>query len=54
MDDTFHAVREALGVSRERLRELARNSFEAAFLEGEEGRRERYLAEVEAYDFDAE
>ncbi|MFD7341241.1 adenosine deaminase [Streptomyces violascens] len=54
VDDTFHAVREALGVSRERLRELARNSFEAAFLEGEEGRRERYLAEVEAYDFDAE
>ncbi|MFF4185563.1 adenosine deaminase [Streptomyces sp. NPDC001691] len=50
--DTFHAVHEALGLSRERLRELARNSFEAAFLEDEEGRRAAYLAEVAAYDFD--
>ncbi|MFG2641781.1 adenosine deaminase [Streptomyces sp. NPDC048370] len=52
--DTFDAVRGALGLGREELRTLARNSFEAAFLEDEEGRRARYLAEVEAYDFDAE
>ncbi|MFJ8665393.1 adenosine deaminase [Streptomyces sp. NPDC093600] len=52
--DTFEAVRGALGLSRDRLRTLARNSFEASFLDDDEGRRARYLAEVEAYDFDAE
>ncbi|MEV5276435.1 adenosine deaminase [Streptomyces sp. NPDC051994] len=52
--DAFHAVHETLGLDRERLRELARNSFEASFLEDAEELRERYLAEVEAYDFDAE
>ncbi|MEV8522974.1 adenosine deaminase [Streptomyces sp. NPDC052000] len=52
--DAFHAVHKTLGLDRERLRELARNSFEASFLEDAEGLRERYLAEVEAYDFDAE
>lgn len=52
--DAFDAVRGALGLGREELRTLARNSFEAAFLEDEEGRRAGYLAEVEAYDFDAE
>ena len=31
---------------------LARNSFEAAFLDHDEERRARYLAEVEAYEFD--
>ncbi|MFP3991261.1 adenosine deaminase [Streptomyces sp. E11-3] len=49
--DTFHAVREALGLSHEQLRELARNSFEASFLDDDEERRRRYLAEVEAYEF---
>ncbi|MDQ8701026.1 adenosine deaminase [Streptomyces sp. LHD-70] len=50
--DTFHAVREALGVQPEQLRELARNSFLASFLEDDEALRERYLAEVAAYEFD--
>ncbi|MFI6283176.1 adenosine deaminase [Streptomyces sp. NPDC051018] len=49
--DTFHAVREALGLDDERLRELARNSFEVSFLEDDEERRARLIAEVEAYDF---
>lgn len=49
--DTFDAVRETLGLAPERLRELARNSFLASFLEDDEERRARYLAEVEAYDF---
>ncbi|WP_413757155.1 adenosine deaminase [Streptomyces sp. MMBL 11-3] len=49
--DNFDAVRVALGLSPERLRELARNSFLAAFLEHDEDRRSRYLAEVEAYEF---
>ncbi|MEL3950812.1 MULTISPECIES: adenosine deaminase [Streptomyces] len=55
VDDTFHAVHEALGIGQEGLRELARNSFEAAFLDGgpeEEALRARYLAEVAAYTFD--
>ncbi|MFG2590625.1 adenosine deaminase [Streptomyces sp. NPDC048438] len=50
--DTFHAVHEALGLDREQLRTLARNSFEAAFLDHDEERRARYLSEVEAYTFD--
>lgn len=50
--DTFHAVHEALGTDREQLRTLARNSFEAAFLDHDEERRARYLSEVEAYAFD--
>jgi adenosine deaminase len=50
--DTFHAVREALGLSQDQLRELARNSFRASFLDHDEARRERYLADVESYDFD--
>uniref|UniRef100_A0AAU2A8J9 Adenine deaminase n=1 Tax=Streptomyces sp. NBC_00093 TaxID=2975649 RepID=A0AAU2A8J9_9ACTN len=49
--DNFGAVREALGLGEERLRELARNSFLASFLDGDEERRARYLAEVEAYEF---
>ncbi|MFF1696121.1 adenosine deaminase [Streptomyces sp. NPDC058257] len=55
VDDTFHAVREALALDQERLRELARNSFEASFLDGsaeDEALRARYLAEVDAYSFD--
>ncbi|MGW7306910.1 adenosine deaminase [Streptomyces sp. NPDC054835] len=49
--DNFDAVRDALGLGEEELRTLARNSFLAAFLEDAEGLRERYLAEVEAYEF---
>ncbi|MGW7067525.1 adenosine deaminase [Streptomyces sp. NPDC054855] len=55
VDDTFHAVREALAIDQERLRELARNSFEASFLDGsaqDEALRTRYLAEVAGYSFD--
>jgi len=50
--DNFDALHETLGLSHERLRELARNSFLAAFLEHDEERRGRYLAEVEAYAFE--
>ncbi|WP_328721808.1 adenosine deaminase [Streptomyces sp. NBC_00247] len=50
--DTFHAVHEALALDHEQLRTLARNSFEAAFLDHDEERRARYLSEVEAYAFD--
>ncbi|GAA3108109.1 adenosine deaminase [Streptomyces echinatus] len=49
--DNFRAVRETLGLSEDRLRELARNSFLASFLEDDEERRARYLAEVDAYEF---
>ncbi|WP_151773167.1 adenosine deaminase [Streptomyces abyssomicinicus] len=50
-DDNFDAVRDHLGLGEDRLRELARNSFLASFLEDDEERRARYLAEVEAYEF---
>ena len=49
VQDNFEAVRSALGIGAEGLRELARNSFLAAFLEDDEALRERYLAEVAAY-----
>jgi adenosine deaminase len=49
--DNFDAVRASLGLGEERLRELARNSFLASFLEHDEERRARYLAEVDAYAF---
>ncbi|MGW5633817.1 adenosine deaminase [Streptomyces sp. NPDC003832] len=49
--DNFDAVRSALGLSEGRLRELARNSFLASFLDDDEDRRARYLSEVEAYEF---
>lgn len=49
--DNFDAVRRTLGLTDERLRELARNSFRASFLEDDEELRARYLAEVEAYEF---
>ncbi|MFJ2715835.1 adenosine deaminase [Streptomyces sp. NPDC087437] len=49
--DTFDAVRDTLGLGEDRLRELARNSFLASFLEHDEELRRRYLAEVEAYKF---
>ncbi|MFI8516953.1 adenosine deaminase [Streptomyces sp. NPDC085481] len=51
--DNFGAVRDALGLGPDELRTLARNSFLASFLEDDEARRERYLAEVEAYEFGA-
>ncbi|WP_405811295.1 adenosine deaminase [Streptomyces sp. NBC_00210] len=51
--DNFRAVHEALGLGEEQLRELARNSFVASFLEDDEERRGRLLAEVEAYEFEA-
>ncbi|MFF0061115.1 adenosine deaminase [Streptomyces sp. NPDC005279] len=51
--DTFHAVHEALGLTEDQLRELARNSFLASFLDDDEARRARLIAEVEAYDFAA-
>ncbi|MFJ5259668.1 adenosine deaminase [Streptomyces sp. NPDC088387] len=49
--DNLDAVGLALGLGEGRLRELARNSFLASFLEDDEGLRARYLAEVEAYEF---
>jgi adenosine deaminase len=49
--DNFAAVHQTLGLSRDRLRELARNSFLASFLEDDEERRARYIAEVDAYEF---
>ncbi|WP_324784310.1 adenosine deaminase [Streptomyces sp. H51] len=49
--DNFDAVRTVLGLPEDRLRELARNSFLASFLDDDEERRARYLAEVEAYEF---
>ncbi|MFE2421112.1 adenosine deaminase [Streptomyces hokutonensis] len=49
--DNFDAVRSALRLSEDRLRELARNSFVASFLEDDEELRARYVAEVEAYEF---
>ncbi|RVU19199.1 adenosine deaminase [Streptomyces antnestii] len=50
--DNFHAVREALAIEPERLRQLARNSFLASFLDDDEELRSRYLAEVDAFAFD--
>ncbi|KOV63070.1 adenosine deaminase [Streptomyces sp. MMG1121] len=52
--DNFTAVHQSLGLSEDRLRELARNSFLASFLEDDEERRARYLAEVDAYEFDGD
>lgn len=49
--DNFDAVRDTLGLTEDRLRELARNSFLASFLEDDEERRARYLTEVETYRF---
>ncbi|MEU5767911.1 adenosine deaminase [Streptomyces asoensis] len=49
--DNFDAVAAALGLDEERLRELARNSFVASFLEDDEDLRAKYLAEVDSYRF---
>ncbi|MGY1433957.1 adenosine deaminase [Streptomyces reniochalinae] len=48
-EDNFTAVREALGLDEETLRALARNSFQASFLD--ETTRETYLKEVDAHVF---
>ena len=50
-DDNFRAVAKTLDLGEDRLRELARNSFLASFLEDDEERRARCLAEVAAYEF---
>ncbi|MCA1184827.1 MULTISPECIES: adenosine deaminase [unclassified Saccharopolyspora] len=47
VDENFDAVRRELGLSTEQLRELAANSFRAAFLD--ERRRDEFLAEVAAW-----
>ncbi|MDX3077391.1 adenosine deaminase [Streptomyces sp. MI02-7b] len=49
--DNFDALRDALALDEDTVRRLARNSFRAAFLDGEEHLRARYLAEVDAYVF---
>jgi adenosine deaminase len=49
--DNYLAVQQALDLSDEQLRTLAANSFHASFLEHDEPRRARYLAEVAAYRF---
>ncbi|MFJ4698120.1 adenosine deaminase [Streptomyces sp. NPDC088768] len=49
--DNFDAVRTALGLTEDQERTLARNSFEAAFLEDDEELRTRYLKAVEAHRF---
>ncbi|MFF6994974.1 adenosine deaminase [Streptomyces sp. NPDC008313] len=51
VEDNYLVVGQALGLDPGRLRELARNSFLASFLEHDEERRARYLAEVDAYTF---
>ncbi|MFI9510066.1 adenosine deaminase [Nocardia sp. NPDC052566] len=47
--ENFDGVRDALGLSADQLRTLARNSFEAAFLDAPT--RTRYLEELAAYQF---
>ncbi|ATL65069.1 adenosine deaminase [Nocardia terpenica] len=47
--ENFDGVRDALGLTAAELRTLARNSFEAAFLDDDA--RARYLAEVDAHSF---
>jgi adenosine deaminase len=48
VEDNFAGVRSALRLTDEQLRQLARNSFAASFLENDEPRREALLAEVDA------
>lgn len=50
-EDNFAGVREALGLTADQLRRLARNSFRASFLP--EAERAEYVAEVDAYAFAA-
>jgi adenosine deaminase len=51
VEENFVGIREALGLTDNQLRLLARNSFEASFLEDDEDRRKKLLAEVDAYRF---
>jgi adenosine deaminase len=51
VDENFAGIREALDLTENQLRLLARNSFEASFLEDDEERRKKLLAEVDAYRF---
>ncbi|MBF9070358.1 adenosine deaminase [Streptacidiphilus fuscans] len=53
VDENFAGVERALGLTEDQLRLLARNSFEASFLEDDEERRAALLAEVDAYRFPA-
>ncbi|MEQ9609328.1 MAG: adenosine deaminase [Kiloniellaceae bacterium] len=47
MNDNYYAVRQALGLTNEELTLIARNSFEASFLDN--ATKARYIAEVETY-----
>jgi len=47
MNDNYYAVRQALGLTNEELALIARNSFEASFLDN--ATKAKYIAEVEAY-----
>lgn len=49
IEDNFAGVARALELTEDQIRTLARNSFEAAFLD--ESSRDRFLGEVDAYDF---
>lgn len=51
IEDNLEQSRAALDLRDDQVRELARNSFRASFLEHDEERRARYLAQVEAYVF---
>lgn len=50
VDDNFQALRTELGLTDEQLRQLARNSFRAAFLDHDEARRAELLAAVDAFE----
>jgi adenosine deaminase len=50
-EDNVRAVADALRLTEDHLRELARNSFLASFLDDAEDLRAAYLAEVDAYTF---
>ncbi|WP_107653688.1 adenosine deaminase [Nocardia suismassiliense] len=49
VQENFDGIREALNLTPDHLRTLARNSFEASFID--EHTRTRYLSEVDAYTF---
>ena len=51
VNENYLAVHEALGLSKDQLAEIARNSFEAAFLD--EARKASLMAEVDAYAAEA-
>ena len=47
MNDNYNAVRQALDLSEQELARIARNSFDASFLD--DATKAKYVAEVEAY-----